>query len=179
MRESAYFSVRDWVLCAGIAALLGFPSQQVLLSAAVMVGTLILAISAIPHLMWEIAHRALDITVITTFSTSYAALLRDFLVAVYVLIRVLERGGFLQLKKQLENARDGATAVVVTFLLTFLYHFIFSVPIQIKAAAALALPEKTFPLPSVPAWALTKEAKRMPPISLEPSTVNLPSKPNP
>ena len=131
-----------------------FRSQRKLLFAAGAVCLAAAAVWSAPSFVGELLHRALDVTVRSTFSTSYAAIVRDIAIAVYVLIRVLRRGGYSEVRKHLENVKDGAVAVVAAFILTILYHLIITVPQEIKTG--VAIPKISFPAPRIPDGALAK-----------------------
>lgn len=100
--------------------------------------------------VWEIIKQAADITVHSTFSTSYPAILRDLAVAGYVLLRIFRRGGGIAaVMKHVDNVKDAGVALVAAFVLTFLYHLFLTVPDEIGhestappvVSASISLPE--------------------------------------
>jgi hypothetical protein len=85
---------------------------------------------------WEVVEQAADITVHSTFSTSYPSIVRDILVGLYVLLRPFSRTeGVAAVRKRFDSAKDTLTAVAVAFLLTGLYNLVVKIPDNISAKA--------------------------------------------
>jgi hypothetical protein len=85
---------------------------------------------------WELIRRATDITIHFSFSTSYTAIFWEVLIFLWLLWRVYSReGGFAAVLKHWGNVRDAIGAIVVAYLLTFLFHLFFTIPHEIYAAA--------------------------------------------
>jgi len=82
---------------------------------------------------WNLIRSAIDITVHSTFSTTYPAIVRDVAVGIYVALRLLSRGGGIAVLRHLDNIKDALTAVIMAFALTFLFHLFVTVPRAIYA----------------------------------------------
>jgi hypothetical protein len=98
-------------------------------------GLAIIAFTIFPF-AWELVTQSADVTGHSTFSSSYAALFRDIAVVVYVARKVWKRRGIEAVRKYLNDGRDLAEALIIAFVLTFLYHLVFSVPNRIRTEAA-------------------------------------------
>lgn len=121
----------------------------------------------------QMLRRALDLSVHSTFATSYPRIVIDVAVLFYVLFRIGRRRGTEGVKLHwLENVRDAAVAVSVAFLLTFAYHLSITVPREIRLqAASNPAPE---PLDdnhklTAPPW--PKIEPRAPTVTISPSAV--------
>jgi hypothetical protein len=119
--------------------------------ALVTVCSVIIVLSTSIHLWLEIVKNALDLTVHSTFATSYAAIVRDLVVVVYVGLRIFRREGRQGMNLWIARGKDAALAVVAAFLLTFAYHAAVTVPNSIRNAK-MRSPERTRALepPSAP-----------------------------
>src|SRR5438132_849038 len=85
---------------------------------------------------WELITRAADITVHSTYSTSYMAILRDVLVFLYVVLRIWRREeGRQAVLKHWDNAKNAFEGLVILFAATFLYHLAITVPQEIGKEA--------------------------------------------
>ena len=103
--------------------------------------------------LFEILKSALDLTVRSTFATSYAAIARDIFVALYVGFRILRREGRQGVSHWASKGRDAASAVALAFMITFFYHALGTVPNQIRAKAN-SIKAPSWQMPKVPGWSL-------------------------
>ena len=128
----------------------------------IAVGCVLLALaSATLYLCWllgfsfafEIARRAMDLSVHSTFATSYSRVLIDIAVGIYVLKKIHSRDGGLSavLKHWKRNLEDAFIAMALAAVITFLYHSFVTVRQEIWAEAAKAKPPIfAFPTPPKP-----------------------------
>lgn len=122
--------------------------------AAVTVYSAVTVLDASTSLWFEIAQDALDLTVRSTFATSYAAIGRDLIVVLYVGLSILRREGRRGVNRWISNGKDAAAAVALAFLVTFVYHAFESVPDRIRTFASAKLPRPR--MPDVPYRALDR-----------------------
>jgi hypothetical protein len=85
---------------------------------------------------WELIRRATDVTIHSSFSTSYTAICWEILIFLWLLWRVYSReGGFAAVLTHWGNVRDAIGAIVVAYLLTFLFHLFSTIPREIYTTA--------------------------------------------
>jgi hypothetical protein len=94
----------------------------------------------------ELSKESLDRTIRSTYGTTPWALIRDAAVVAYVAWKIGRHWGAEEAEKYLRNGKYVAEALGFAFLLTFLYHIIFTLPREIRADS----PSKTIAVFATP-----------------------------
>ncbi len=99
-------------------------------------GLAIIAFTIFPF-AWELTKEAANLTIHSTYGTTFWAIFRDIAVVAYVAIKVGKRRGSEAVRKYLRDGADLAEALVIAFVLTFVYHLAITVPDGINTEASL------------------------------------------
>jgi hypothetical protein len=127
----------------------GCPCYPCEIMSAVLFAFISLPSSSLPRFVWELIRRAALETVHSSFGTTFTSILLGIAIFLFILWRVYSReGGFAAVLKHWQNGRDAIVAVIVVYLLTFLFHLFITIPGEIrKEARAISPPAVTIRYP--------------------------------
>jgi hypothetical protein len=145
-----------WLACV-VSILLGITRKQIAICLAAIASAVFLFFAGtfpVPEAVcWQGLKEAFSISVHSTYSSSFPSIVRDLAIVGYIVIRRMNAGGILEVKKYLQSGKDAGQAIAAAFVLAVVYHLAITIPKDLAAPAFHLYPSvraELKPAPSIP-----------------------------
>jgi hypothetical protein len=132
-----------WLACFVVACLL-IPSKRALQRSAAICGMAVMCFVSLRWLSgfwWQQLKLATDLSVHSTFSTSYPAIIRDGVAGLVVLLRLLRKEGVVAAREHVSKTVYALAVIGAAFVVTIVYHLSFTLAADIEHRAGIEIPQ--------------------------------------